>query len=359
MSIDDLRAQIDNLDREIVALLARRAELARQIGQSKDPDGPAYSAEREAQVLANVAGAVKGALTEEALGAIYREVVSACRALEAPFTVVYPGPPGSFTHEAAVSRFGSSVRYVAVRDIASVFTELSGRRADYGVVPVETSMAGPVSDTLDMFLDFDESICGEIVLDIHLNLLARSAEEEVRTIYSKPEALSQCRRWLATNYPGAELIDVATTSKAAEMVAQTPATAAVASQLAAELYGLTVVASSIEDNPRNRTRFLVLGHTPVAPTGRDKTTVMVSIKDEAGALARLLRPIEERGINLSWIESRPSRREAWDYVFFLDMNGHVQDERVGAVLEELRQTTSFLQVLGSFPAAPEAQKRRS
>jgi len=358
MSIDDLRAQIDTLDREIVALLARRARLAREIGRVKDPDGPTYSAEREAQVLANVASAPNEALSKGALRAIYREIVSACRALEGPFTVVYPGPPGSFTHEAALSRFGSSVAYVAARDITSVFTELAQRRADYGVVPVETSMAGGVSDTLDMFLDFDETICGEIVLDIHLNLLARSADEEVRTIYSKPEALSQCRRWLATNYPRADLVDMATTSAAAEMVAQTPAAAAVASRVAAELYGLTVVASAIEDNPRNRTRFLVLGHEPVGPTGQDKTTLMVSIKDEVGALVRLLAPFEQAGINLCWIESRPSRKTAWDYVFFLDMSGHAEDEPVAAVLEELRGTTSFLQVLGSFPAAPEGIKVR-
>ena len=358
MSIDDLRAQIDNLDREIVALLTRRALLARQIGEAKDPDGPTYSAEREVQVLAKAAAASNEALSGEALRAIYREIVSACRALEGPFTVVYPGPKGSFTHEAALSRFGSSVQYAAARDIASVFTELAQRRADYGVVPVETSMAGAVSDTLDMFLDFDETICGEIVLDIHLNLLTRSVDEDIRTIHSKPEALSQCRRWLATNYPRANLVDMATTSAAAEMVARTPGAAAVASRVAAELYGLTVVASAIEDNPRNRTRFLVLGHKPVGPTGRDKTTLMVSIKDEVGALAHLIAPFEQAGINLSWIESRPSRRTAWDYVFFLDMSGHTQDGPVAAVLEELRETTSFLQVLGSFPAAPEGSKDR-
>ncbi len=359
MSIDDLRAQIDGLDREIVALLARRAELAEATGQVKGPDGQAYLPEREAQVLANVLAAQAGPLKEEALRAIYREIVSACRALEQALTVAYPGPPGTFTHEAAVSRFGSSVHYVPTRDIASVFTELHQRRADYGVVPVETSMAGAVSDTLDMFLDFDETIAGEIVLDVHLNLLARSAEEEISAIYSKPEALSQCRRWLATNYPHAELIDVATTSRAAETVAGQSGSAAVASRLAAQLYGLTVVASSIEDHSRNRTRFLVLCHEPAEPTGHDKTTLMVSVKDQVGALSRLLRPIEEGSINLSWIESRPSRRGAWDYVFFLDMAGHCQDGPVRAVLEELRARTSFLRVLGSYPAAPEGEKEET
>lgn len=359
MSIEDLRRQIDEVDREIVSLLARRAELAQAIGKAKGPDGPSYSPEREAQVLENVIRAHDGPLGEAALRAIYREIISACRALEGPLTVAYPGPPGSFSHEAAVSRFGSSVRYVPTRDIASVFVELTQRRADYGVVPVETSMAGAVSDTLDMFLDFNETICGEIVLDIHLNLLARSAEEEIRTIYSKPEALSQCRRWLAAHYPHAELIDVATTSKAAEMVAQGSHSAAVASRLAAELYGLTVVAANIEDNPQNRTRFLILGHQPVGPTGHDKTTLMVSIKDEVGALSRLLQPIEQAGVNLSWIESRPSKRAAWDYVFFLDMEGHAQDERLRSVLEEVRRRSSYLQVLGSFPAAPEARKQRA
>jgi len=357
MSIDALRAQIDRLDREIVALLARRAKLAREIGRLKAPNGPAYSPEREREVLANVVALGADALSEESLRAIYREVISACRALEGPLTVAYPGPPGSFTHEAALSRFGASASYTATQDIASVFTEVAQRRVDYGVVPVETSMAGAVSDTLDMLLDFDETICGEIVLDIHLSLLARSAGEDIRTIYSKPEALAQCRRWLATHYPHAEQVDAATTSKAAELVAQTPGTAAVASEVAGELYGLVVVASPIEDHPRNRTRFLVLGREPAAPTGQDKTTVVVSVKDEVGALARLLRPIEEARVNLTWIESRPSRRAAWDYVFFLDMTGHVQEESVRAVLEKLRAQSSYLQVLGSFPAAPEVTKR--
>jgi len=359
MSIDELRAQIDDLDQHLVSLLTQRAELARKIGQLKGERGPAYSPEREAQVLENVTARGDGPLGADALRAIFREVISACRALEAPITVAYPGPPGSFSHEAAVSRFGSSVHYVAARDIASVFAELMQRRADYGVVPVETSMAGAVSDTLDMFPDYDETVCGEVVLDIHLNLMVRSAEEEIRTVYSKPEALSQCRGWLAANYPHADQVDVATTSKAAELVAQTPGAAAVASRLAAELYGLTVVAANIEDHARNRTRFLVLGHDPVGPSGADKTTVMVSIKDEVGALYKLLRPIEECGINLSWIESRPSKREAWDYVFFLDMEGHFQNERVRTVLEEIRRHASYLRVLGSFPAAVDSRRKSS
>jgi chorismate mutase/prephenate dehydratase len=359
MSIDELRAQIDALDRQLVSALTRRAELACDIGKLKGPDGPTYSPEREAQVLKHVSELADGALSAEAIRTVYREVISVCRALEVPITVAYPGPPGSFTHEAAVSRFGSSVRYTATRDIASVFTELAQRRADYGVVPVETSMAGGVSDTLDMFPDYDETLCGEIVLDIHLNLLARSAEEDITTIYSKPEALSQCRGWLATNCPHADQVDVATTSKAAEMVAQAPGAAAVASRLSAELYGLSVVAANIEDHARNRTRFLVLGHDPVGPTGADKTTVMVTIKDEVGALFRLLRPIEKYEINLSWIESRPSKREAWDYVFFLDMAGHAGDEPLSRLIDELRQHASYLRVLGSFPAAAEARKKNS
>jgi len=350
--IRDLRKKIDEIDKEVVDLLNQRAAIVCDIGKVKrTANSQIYAPHREKEVYDRVTKFNKGPLKTEGIRAIYREVMSASLGLEKPLRIAYLGPPGTFTHQAARMKFGHSVKCVPVRAIEDVFYEVAKGQVDYGVVPIENSAEGGVTDTLDMFIEYDVQICAEMLIPIHHNVMARCALEEVRKIYSKPQALSQCRTWLERNLPEVERIDTASTSHAAQIVAEEKHAAAIGSAEAGELYGLKILAADIEDRHNNMTRFLVLGADCAKPTGNDKTSILFTIKDEVGALFRMLEPFEGHGVNMTKIESRPSRRRAWDYCFFVDFLGHVEDPEVQRALEELEERCRSLKVLGSFPVS--------
>lgn len=349
-AIDALRRQIDEVDEELVALLNRRAALAAQVGRVKAGGGPAavYRPEREAQVYEHVLAANAGPLPGSALRAIYGEIVSACRAVERQIRVGYLGPVGTFTHEAALRRFGSSATLVPCRTIEDVFQATEKGHVDYGVVGVENSTAGAVTSTLDVFLDSNLQICAEIELPIAHNLLSRGELGQIRRVYAHPQALGQCRRWLSANLPDAEQVEVASNALGAQM-AESPDTAAIGPEVAGRLYGLSVVAAHIEDASTNVTRFLVIGPTMSPRTGRDKTSVVFAVKNRPGALRDALEVFAQRGIDLTRIESRPSRQRLWEYVFFADLTGHPDDEPVAEALAELDRGALFVRVLGAWP----------
>lgn len=354
MTLEELRGRIDELDTRIVDLLNERARVALEIGRQKRRDGAAvFAPEREASVFSRLKRLNRGPLPDACFLAVYREVISGCRSLERSLRVCYLGPPGTFSHLAARERFGASAEFVPVRDIASVFEEVARGHTDCGVVPVENSTVGSVTDTLDMFVAYDLKVAGEIILPIHHNLLAKCRRDEVRRIYSKPEVLSQCRDWLAHNFPDAELREEASTARAAAQAAREPHTAAIGTTLAGQLYALEVLVANIEDAPGNVTRFLILSPTDAARAERSKTSLLIAIEDHVGALFDMLEPFKQAGINLTKIESHPSRQKAWDYWFFVDVEGHVTDPSVAQALETVRQRTRQVKILGSYPAAAE------
>ncbi len=348
----EYRRQIDELDRRLVALLNERARLAQAIGRLKaDGEDRVYHPEREAQVLRNVLAANRGPLPDRALLAIYSEILSASRALQQPLRVAYLGPVATFTHEAAKRRFGSSAEFIPCRTIADVFLATQRGEADYGVVPVENSTEGAVAHTLDMFLDTDLQICAEILLPISHNLLGRGRLDQIRRVYSNPQALAQCRRWLQENLPQAELIEVASTARAAQLVTDEES-AAIANAAAAEVYGLPIIAARIEDSATNLTRFLVIGPRRSPPSGHDRSAVIFAVRDRVGALHDALGVFARHGINLTRIESRPSKRRPWEYVFFVDLEGHPEDAHVQAALRELEEQCTMVKVLGAWPVEP-------
>jgi chorismate mutase/prephenate dehydratase len=350
-SVDALRKKIDQVDQKIVGLLSRRASLARTIGRAKNLNHEEiYVPGREKQVLERVAGLNRGPISKEALQAIYREILSASRSVESSLTIVYLGPEATFTQMAAQERFGSSAKYVPAATIGDVFQEVSQRRADYGVVPIENSTEGIVADTLDRLVESEPTICAEVSLSIHLSLLSGTGKrEEIRCIVSHPQALAQCRRWLARQLPGLETREVGSTAQAAKMAAQDSTLAAIASDLAKTLYGLKEVAGRIEDQAHNRTRFLVIGRRPAKPSGDDKTSVVFSVKDEVGILHRMLQPFARHKINLTKIESRPLKDKPWEYLFYLDFGGHVEEPKVRKVIQMLEKNCTFMKILGSYP----------
>lgn len=350
MSLNKLRKKIDLLDQKLINLLNARAEATKKIGKIKVDTGKSiYAPEREVQVLRKITSLNKGPLKKGALEAIYREVMSASLALEKPLKITYLGPQASFTNIAAIKKFGSQVKYVACNSIAEVFLEVERGTADYGVVPIENSVEGAVSHTLDVFVDSDLKICSQIILDVTHNLLANCPENKIRKIYSNPQVFGQCRIWLQKNLPNAQLIDVSSTARAAELAKREKNSAAIASLLASKMYGLRVVASDIEDSLHNITRFLVVGRNVVAKTGHDKTSLLFSIKDKVGALYEMLLPFRKYGVNLTKIESRPSKKKAWEYYFFVDISGHQDDEKVKKAINELERKCVYLKVLGSYP----------
>lgn len=352
MKIDDLRKKIDGLDRRIVALINERASCAHEIGNIKrDAKREVYAPERERAVYEKVEGLSEGPLPPNSLRAIYREIMSAALALEKRLVIAYLGPEATFTHLAARNKFGGSVGYAPAASITDIFGEVERGAADYGVVPIENSNEGAVTHTLDMFVDSRAKICAEIYLDISHCLMAACAPAEIRKIYSKSEVFGQCRAWIRGNCPSVELVECPSTARAAERAAKEQGAAAIASELAAELYGLKIAARGIEDSGRNETRFLVIGRSSAGPSGDDKTSVMVSISDRVGALYRMLYPFKKHGINLTKIESRPSKRKAWEYYFFIDMEGHVAQKKVAEALRELERQCLFVVHLGSYPKA--------
>lgn len=353
MDLSDLRKEIDRIDQEILDLLNERAETALNIGKHKEKTNKSFFApERERQVLERLVAANQGPLPHSAVKAIYREIISASRALERPLTVAYWGPPATNTHMASIQKFGSSSTFVPVATVPDVFSEIDRERADYGVVPIENSTEGVVNHTLDTFLQSDLKICSEIYLPVTHNLL--SVEEElscVKRVYSNAVATAQCRDWLRANLPDVEFVDVSTTAKAAQICAQEPGSAAIATSLAAEVYSVKLVAEHIEDNPQNKTRFLIVGRNEPAPSGKDKTSVMFSVAHKSGSLFRAMSAFEKYDVNLTMIESRPTKLTPWEYVFFIDCQGHVTDEPVKKALKALEEHTLFVSVLGSYPEA--------
>lgn len=352
-TVDALRKKIDQVDGKIVELLSQRAVLARKIGQQKNlGNEQVYVPSREKEIFQRVSELNPGPLSAQALHAIYREILSASRSLEGSIKVAYFGPEATFTHLAARQKFGSSATFVPAAGIPEVFQEVSQGRADYGVVPIENSTEGVVTHTLDMLVETDVRICAEASLEIHLFLLSRSGRvEEIQRVVSHPQALAQCRRWLASHLPGVRVSEVASTAQAAQMAAADPNLAAVASSLAKELYNLQAVAVNIEDQANNITRFLVIGDHQAQPTGDDKTSLVFSVKDEVGILHRMLEPFARNRINLTKIESRPLKHKPWEYLFFLDLEGHIEEPRIQRAMKKLQKRCLFIKVLGSYPCA--------
>lgn len=353
-ALEPLRRQIDALDEQIVNLLNERAGVVVQIGKVKQQhNSPIYAPDREKSVLEKVRRLNGGPLPDRCLEAVYRELMSGSFALEKPLRIGYLGPEGTFSHAAAVRKFGSSVEYVPLADIPSVFEEVVRGHVDYGLVPVENSLHGGVIDTLDAFLASSARICAEVKITVHHNLLAKEPWERITAIHSKPEVFSQCRKWLSAVAKDRSVQPAASTGKAAELASQQPGVAAIGTRLAGELHGLRVLFENIEDDPDNQTRFFVIGREPARPSGDDKTAIMFTTAHKPGALAEVLDVFKENGINLTDIEKRPSKKVNWEYYFFIDAEGHVDDVKMKSAIGDARQHCLQLTVLGSYPKAVE------
>jgi chorismate mutase / prephenate dehydratase len=350
VNIPEHRKAIDKLDAQIVRLLNERTRHVLAIGEIKLKAGEEiYAPHRERAVLHRLARLNPGPMTNDSLRAIYREVMSSALSLEKLLTIAYFGPEATFTHQAAIRRFGSSLRYSPQKTIADVFAEVSKNRADYGVVPVENSTEGVVTHTLDMFVDSDLKIVAQIILPVQQCLLSRTRIAQIKRLYVHPQSLAQCRGWIQNHLPHVEIIETSSNARSAELAAKERNTAAIAGMLAAEKYGLPVLEQDIQDNAANATRFLVLGRQCSPPTGNDRTSLMVSMADKVGALHHALAAFRRHRINLTKIESRPSKRKVWEYFFFIDCDGHMQDRKVAKAIELLGQECSFVKVLGSYP----------
>lgn len=345
-----LRAQIDALDDRLVKLLSARARLAQRIGRVKA--GSAYRPEREAQVLRRIIQANRSPLAGHALARIFTEIISACRALEDSMTVAYLGPEGTFSQEAVAKHFGGLTPALPCASIDEVFRSVETGAAGYGVVPVENSTEGAIGRTLDLLLSTPSKVCGEVLLPIRQCLMSRSKRlADVRRIYSHAQSLAQCQQWLARHLPAAERRPVVSNAEAARVAARERNAAALGPRLASAIYGLAVLARNVEDEPKNTTRFLVLAAQDAAPSGSDKTSLILSTRNIPGAMHDLLGPLAANGVSMTRLESRPSRTGLWEYVFYVDIEGHQQDANVARALAELDQKASFLKNLGSYPAA--------
>jgi chorismate mutase/prephenate dehydratase len=353
--LQKIRERIDALDRQIQELINARAECAQEVARVKRESGQNasfYRPEREAEVLSEIKRRNQGPLSAEEMARLFREIMSACLALEESLEIAYLGPAGTFTQAAALKHFGHSVATVPLPDIAEVFREVESGSTQYGVVPVENSTEGVVTHTLDRFMLSPLQICGEVQLRIHHHLLATQGDmASISRVYSHQQSFAQCREWLDGHLPQAERITVSSNAEAARRAAAESDTAAIAGDAAAELYQLSVLAANIEDEPDNTTRFLVIGHDGVPPCGNDKTSLMVSGPNRPGLLHELLTPLSTHGISMTRLESRPSRRGIWDYVFFIDIEGHQADANVAQALKEMEQKASVVKVLGSYPRA--------
>lgn len=352
MSLADHRKAIDKLDHKLVELLNERTRHVLQIGAIKIKNGEEiYAPHRELAVLERVCKLNKGPITNESLRAIYREVMSSALSLEKTMVIAYFGPEATYTHQAAIRRFGASLSYTPQKTISDVFSEVSKRRADYGVVPVENSTEGIVTHTLDMLVDSDLKIVSQIVLPIQHCLLSNSPRDQIKKLYSHPQPLGQCRAWLQAHLAHVEVQETSSTTRAAQLAANEPHAAALASSLAAEKYGLKILESDVQDSSSNATRFLVLGRQCPPPTGKDRTSLMISLAHEAGALHKALAPFRKHRINMTKIESRPNKRKAWEYFFFVDCEGHIEDKRLAKATAQLARDCAYLKVLGSYPNA--------
>ena len=349
--LKQLRVQIDRIDDELLKLVNQRAELARQIGHLKDNDA-VLRPEREAQILQRVQNNNAGPLSKQAVAQLFTEIMSQCRALEAPLSVAYLGPPGTFSEAAALKRFGSAVQGKPCATIDEVFRAVESGAVNFGMVPVENSTEGAIGRTLDLLLQSPLKVCGEVMLAIHHCLLAPGAIlTGIKRVYSHPQSFGQCQDWLNAHLPHAARISVASNAEAAFMAANNPDSAAIAGRQAVIVSGLRVHAENIEDDPRNTTRFLVIGSQNVAPSGRDKTSLVMSAANRPGAVHDLLAPLARHGVSMTKLESRPARSGLWEYVFFLDIEGHQSNANVATALAELKQAAAFVKVLGSYPVA--------
>ena len=347
------RKEIDRLDDEILRLLNERSQFVIQIGhlkRQKDAQAHLHTQGRETAIVERLARTNPGPFPNSAIRPVYREIMSASLSLEGSQTVAYLGPPATFTHLAALQKFGESAEYIPANSIKDVFDEVERGRIRFGVVPVENSTEGVVNHTLDLLVDSPLVIYGEVMFEVAHNVLSKANSlEEIKTVYSHPQAIAQCRKWLEANLPLVAIVEEPSTARAAERCVEDVTAGAIASELAAEVYGLQILRSRIEDNIHNSTRFLILSQRGSERTGRDKTSIIVSAKDRVGALYDMIRPFSSFGINMTKIESRPTRRKVWEYLFFMDLEGHQDDDRLKKALEEVKGRCLFLKVLGSYP----------
>lgn len=345
-----LRQKIDELDKKILHILNQRTEIALQIGKIKSNDDISiYAPKREKEIYRQIVELNKGPLKQETIKAIYREIMSGTLSLQKKIRIAYLGPATSFTHLSALKKFGSSIEYLDCSSIESVFKLVEKGEANYGVVPIENSIEGAVNYTLDMFIDFDIKICSEIFMEISHSFLSNSPLNKIKKVYSNPQVFGQCRNWLNRNLSNAELIEVSSTTRAAEISREEENSGAIANSLAGQIYNLKIIKKNIQDSSHNITRFLIIGKDEVAASGNDKTSVVFSVKDKVGALYEMLLPFKKEGINLTKIESRPSKKMAWEYYFFVDLEGHYEQKEVGRALDELKKKCVYLKILGSYP----------
>jgi chorismate mutase/prephenate dehydratase len=349
-TLEKLRKQIDGIDKQVVELLDRRACLARKIGNIKRSRNiEFFDPSRQKNVLRKIRNWSDGSFPDAGLKTVFTDIMSACLAMEQQLRIGYFGAEGTFTHMAAVAEFGSAAQFISYKTIRDIFLAADKEWIDYGVVPIENSTGGVVHSTLDMFLEYDLKICSEVILYIRQNLLSRYPLNKIRVVYSNPQPFAQCDTWLRENLPRAELKEVATTVEGVRLAKRTRDAAAIGSELASRLYDLRIAARGIEDIKDNFTRFVVLGRKLSPPSGDDKTSLMCSVKDRPGALFRLLKPFADSKLNLTKIESRPSKRKAWEYVFFIDLNGYIEDTKVRKALDNIQEHCIFVKVLGSYP----------
>ena len=356
MSLHEIRKRIDTIDKQLLDLLSQRADLVHEVGLIKKRDGlQIYAPDREEALLRKLVEMNEGRLPEKSIRSIYREIMSAALALEEDLKIAYLGPEGTWTHQAAIKKFGHSVNYTPHASFSDVFDDVARRRADYGVVPIENSTEGAVSHTLDLFVDSPLRICAQILLRIDNNLLATIAREEVRTLYSHPQVFGQCKNWILRNLPEADLVEVSSTTKAAHLAHENAAegAAALGGRLAAELAGLEVLDEAIQDRATNTTRFLVIGEKTCPSTGNDRTSILFSVHDRPGSLVAALKAFDSFEINMSKIESRPSKQKDWEYIFYVDLAGHCENGQVSSALEELEKHCSLVKLLGSYPDSAE------
>jgi chorismate mutase / prephenate dehydratase len=346
-----LRAKIDALDQQLLELLGQRAQAAQEVGKVKHgTNAPVFRPERERQVIDGLIAKNKSPIAPEGITYIWREIMSACRALEAPVRVAYLGPAGTFSEQAAFAQFGQSISGVPCATIDEVFRAVDAGAAEFGVVPVENSSEGAVSRTLDLLLDTDLRITGEIALMIKHHLLTKTGTlNGVTKVFAHPQALAQCQRWLATNTPALERQAVSSNGEAAKIAAADSTIAAIAGDIAQQQYGLSPVQSSIQDDPHNRTRFVVISHGSCQASGKDQTSVILSVTNKPGAVYHLLAPLAKHGVSMNRFESRPARRGTWEYFFYIDIDGHANDPKVAAALAELETEAAFFKNLGSYP----------
>jgi len=353
MGMEALRKKIDSIDGKILSLINLRAKEALQIGALKKRTGAGvYVPHREKALILSLIKKHSGNISPTAVEAVFREIINACRSLEERLKIAFLGPEATFSHLAALKNFGLGADYLPVPSIKDVFVEVEKNRADYGVVPIENSTEGIINHTLDMFMESDLNICAELSVPIELFLLSKSGNiRNVKKVYSHLQPLAQCRNWLEANLPGVPVVAVSSTTEACKKAISEQSAAAVASKAAGTLYKLEVCAKGIEDSKENITRFLIVGRTPAQRSGADKTSVMVSLKDHVGALHDMLMPFKTHKINLTKIESRPTRKKAWEYIFFIDFLGHASEPRIQQVLKKLEDSCSIVKVLGSYPRA--------